>query len=113
MSSASPSSSRILLGHPPFLFYLSARGFSAFSYQIATVAVGWQVYAMTNSAFALGMVGLVQFIPSAILVFVAGHAADRYDRTRLVQFCQVVQALTGASLAWGNIAGWLNVTEIF
>ena len=99
--------------HPPFLFYISARGFSALSYQIATVAVGWQVYAMTNSAFALGMVGLVQFIPSAILVFVAGHAADRYDRTRLMQSCQAAQALTGVFLAWGNIAGWLNVTEIF
>ena len=57
---------------PAFLFYFWARGFSAFSYQIATVAVGWQVYALTNSAFALGMVGLVQFIPSALLVFVAG-----------------------------------------
>ena len=113
MPSASPSNSRILLGHPPFLFYFWARGFSAFSYQIATVAVGWQVYAMTNSAFALGMVGLVQFIPSALLVFVAGHAADRYDRRRVAQFCQIVQALTGVFLAWGNVAGWLNVTEIF
>ena len=77
------------------------------------MAVGWQVYALTNSAFALGMVGLVQFIPSALLVFVAGHAADRYDRKRVVQFCQIVEGLAAAFLAWGNFAGWLKVPEIF
>ena len=59
------------------------------------------------------MVGLVQHSPSALLVFVAGHAADRYDRRRVAQFCQIVQALTGVFLAWGNVAGWLSVTEIF
>ena len=75
--------------------------------------MGWQVYALTNSAFALGMVGLVQFIPSALLVFAAGHAADRYDRKRVVQLCQIVEGLTAAFLAWGNFAGWLNVAEIF
>jgi len=113
MSSASSAGSRILFTHPPFLFYLWARAFSSFSYQIAAVAVGWQVYALTNSAFDLGMVGLVQFLPTAILVFAAGHAADRFDRKRVVQICQIVEGLAAVFLAWGNIAGWLNVAEIF
>ena len=98
MSSDSPVSIRILFGHQPFLCYFFARGFSEFSYQIAAVAVGWQVYALTNSAFDLGMVGLVQFVPTALLTFAAGHAADRYDRKRVVQLCQVVEALTAAFL---------------
>ena len=102
-----------LAGHRPFVYYVSARGFSEFSYQIGTVAVGWQVYALTRSAFALGMVGLVQFIPSALLVFAAGHVADRYDRKRVVQICQFVEALTAGFLAWGTFGGWLNVAEIF
>jgi hypothetical protein len=34
--------------------------------------VGWQIYALTNSAFDLGMVGLVQFIPTVVLIFAAG-----------------------------------------
>ena len=102
-----------LAGHRPFVYYVSARGFSEFSYQIGTVAVGWQVYALTGSAFALGMVGLVQFIPSALLVFAAGHVADRYDRKRVVQMCQFVEALTAGFLACGTLAGWLNVAEIF
>lgn len=75
--------------------------------------MGWQVYAMTNSAFALGILGLVEFIPTALLVFVAGHAADRYDRKRVVQICQIAQGLTAAFLAIGDFGGWLKVWEIF
>jgi MFS family permease len=99
--------------HKPFVFYFWARSFSEFSYQMAAVAVGWQVYSLTNSAFDLGMVGLVQFIPTAVLVFAAGHAADRYDRKSVVQICQIVEGLTAAFLAWGSFARWLNVREIF
>src|ERR1700683_418613 len=103
------NATRFLLGHQPFLRYFSARGLSEFSYQIGTVAVGWQVYALTGSAFVLGMVGLVQFLPSAILVFVVGHVADNFDRRRVAQACQLAEALAAAFLAWGSFAGWLNV----
>lgn len=113
MSSGSPSDSRKLLTHPPFLLYFLGRGFSSFSYQIAAVAVGWQVYGLTSSAFALGMVGLAQFLPTALLVFVAGHAADRFDRKRVIQICQFVEGSTAAFLAWGSYQGWITVTEIF
>jgi MFS family permease len=102
-----------LAGHRPFLLYVTGRGFSEFSYQIGTVAVGWQLYALTGSALDLGLVGLVQFLPSALLVFAAGHVADRYDRKRVVQICQFVMALTAAFLAWGTLGGWLSVAEIF
>ncbi len=77
------------------------------------MAVGWQVYALTGSAFDLGMVGLVQFIPTAILVFAAGQVADRYDRKRVAQICQTAAGLTAAFLAWGSFAGWLTVPQIF
>jgi MFS family permease len=113
MSSVSSAGPRNLFGHRPFLLFFWGRSFSEFSQQIATVAVGWQVYALTRSAFALGIVGLVQFIPSALLIFVAGHTADRYDRRRVVQVCQIVEGLAAAFLAWGNFGGWLNAPEIF
>jgi MFS family permease len=80
---------------------------------MGAVAVGWQVYALTGSAFDLGLVGLVQFIPTALLTFAAGHAADRYDRIRVVQLCQLVEGLCAAFLAWGSFAGWLTVNEIY
>jgi MFS family permease len=102
-----------LFRHPPFLFFFTARGFSKFCYQIGAVAVGWQVYELTDSALDLGLVGLAQFIPMAMLVFVAGHAADRFDRRRVVQISQLVAAAVASFLAWGSFAGWLNATEIF
>jgi MFS family permease len=113
MSPVLSSEPASLFASRPFLLYLGARSFSEFSYQIATVAVGWQIYELTGSAFDLGMVGLVQFIPSALLVFAAGHAADRYDRKRVAQICQIAEGLTAALLAWGTFAGWLTVPEIF
>jgi MFS family permease len=112
-ASTASAGTRDLLAHQPFLLFVGARGFSTFAYQIATVAIGWQIYALTNSPFALGMVGLVQFVPSALLVFVAGHAADRFDRKRVVQFCQFTEGLAAAFLAWGNYGRWLNAIEIF
>ncbi len=113
MPSPPTDSATRLFAHRPFLLYFWSRGFSEFAYQVGAVAVGWQVYALSGSAFALGMVGLVQFIPTAVLVFVAGHASDRYDRNRVAQLCQITEGLTAAFLAWGTIAGWITVPEIF
>ena len=59
------------------------------------------------------MIGLVQFLPTALLLFVAGHAADRYERKRVVQICEVVEGLTALFLACGAFAGWLTVPQIF
>jgi MFS family permease len=113
MSTLMPAGSSALLKNPSFLFFVVSRSFSRFSGQIAAVAVGWQIYDLTGSAFDLGMIGLVQFLPTALLVFVAGHAADRYARTRVVQICLLVEALTALFLAWGAYQGSLTVLQIF
>ncbi len=113
MPSSAAAASRTLFAHRPFLLYFWARGFSELSFQMAAVAVGWQIYALTDSAFDLGILGLVEFVPTACLVFIAGHAADRYDRKRVVQLCQVASGLTAFLLAWGSLAGWITVGEIF
>ncbi|HVX78657.1 MAG TPA: MFS transporter [Bradyrhizobium sp.] len=113
MSSTMPVGTGTLLSQRSLLFFLLSRGLSRFSSQIGAVAIGWQIYDLTGSAFDLGMVGLVQFLPTALLVFVAGHAADRYERKLVLQLCQLVEALTAVFLAWGAYAGWLSVTDIF
>jgi MFS family permease len=113
MSTVMPVSAGALLTQRSFLYFLLSRSLSRFSSQIAAVAIGWQVYDLTGSAFVLGMVGLVQFLPTALLVFVAGQAADRYERKRVLQICQLVEALTALFLAWGAFAGSLTVAEIF
>jgi MFS family permease len=113
MSSTMPETGAALFKQSSFVFFLLSRSLSRFSSQIAAVAIGWQIYDLTGSAFQLGMVGLVQFLPTALLVFVAGHAADRYERKRVMQVCQLAEALTALFLAWGAYQGWLTVAEIF
>ena len=113
MSSNPTASVGALLAHKPFLFFLLSRSLSRFSSQIAAVAIGWQIYDLTGSAFALGMVGLVQFLPTALLVFVAGHAADRFERKRVIQVCQLVEACTAVFLTVSTYVGWVGEVQIF
>src|SRR5215467_11829680 len=113
MSSTVTVGARELLRDASFLFFLASRNLSRFSSQVAAVAIGWQIYDITGSAFDLGMVGLVQFLPTALLVFVAGHAADRFERKRVVQLCQVAEALTALFLAVSTYAGWLDAVKIY
>jgi MFS family permease len=73
-----------------------------------TVAVGWQLYAITGSALDLGLVGLAQFVPTVVLTLVVGQVADRYDRRRVVAVFHVVEAAAVAVLALGTLAGRLD-----
>jgi MFS family permease len=72
------------------------------------VAVGWQAYMLTGSAFYLGLVGLAQFLPMFLLTLAVGHIADRYDRRLIARVCQIVEAIAAAALAFGSAAGWLG-----
>ena len=113
MSSISPVTAGTLLKQPSFLFFMLSRSFTRFASQIGAVAIGWQIYDLTGSAFDLGMVGLVQFLPTALLVFVAGHTADKFERKRVVQLCQLAEALTALFLCWGSYGGWLTGVHIY
>jgi MFS family permease len=103
----------MLFRHPPFAFFFGANTLSRFSFQMGAVALGWQVYALTHSAFDLGLVGLVEFIPAALLTFAAGHAADHYPRQRVAQISMTIKGVIALLLAFGSFAGWLTITEIF
>jgi MFS family permease len=113
MSSLAPVTAGTLLKQPSFLFFLLSRSLTRFASQIGAVAIGWQIYDLTGSAFELGMIGLVQFLPTALLVFVAGHTADKFERKRVVQLCQLAEAATALFLCWGSYAGWLTEVHIF
>ena len=60
-----------------FKLFLLGRIFSGIAYQMMSVAVGWQIYAITGQVFYLGLVGLAQFLPLFLLTLAVGHAADR------------------------------------
>jgi len=82
-----------------FTGYLTARAAATLAYQMAGVAIGWQIYDLTGSPLALGLVGLVQFVPSLLLALYVGHAADRYDRRTIVAVAQCLEALALLFLA--------------
>ncbi|HEX9001393.1 MAG TPA: MFS transporter, partial [Blastocatellia bacterium] len=61
-----------------FRLFLSGHVLSVLGVQMQNVAVGWQLYEKTNSAWPLAMVGLVQAAPMIGLALPAGQAADRF-----------------------------------
>ena len=70
-----------------------------FSQQMLATVVGWDLYLATRSPVVLGNVGLVQIIPVLLFTFVAGHVADRYNRSRTAMVTQVAQAVVAFALA--------------
>jgi MFS family permease len=70
--------------------------------QMLMVAVGWQMYEITGSAWDLGLVGLFQFVPALLLTLVAGHVADRVHRGRIVALCLLAQGLVALVLMAGT-----------
>ena len=78
---------RVAFTHPNFLLYQAARFFIVLALEMQSVAVGWQVYEITHRALDLGLVGLAQFLPGVVLFLFAGHAADVFDRRKLLMVC--------------------------
>src|SRR5215470_17781006 len=91
-----------------FAFYWCARTSTNAAFQMQAVAIGWQIYELTNNPFDLGLVGLVQFVPIVLLSLLIGQIADHYDRRAVVRVCQIVKGLAAIALAIGSFGGWLG-----
>ena len=91
-----------------FAFYWCARTSTNGAYQMQAVAIGWQIYELTDNPFDLGLVGLVQFVPIVVLSLLIGQIADHYDRRAVVRACQIAKGLAAAALAIGTAGGWLG-----
>ena len=102
-----------LARHASFRRFWGARVLSSISFQMLAVAIGWHIYAITHSAFALGLVGLAQFLPMFALTLVVGHVADRYDRRRIAAVCQALEALAAVVFLAGTLGGWLSAPVIY
>lgn len=106
--------SQLLLRHQrPFLAFWFARVFTASGFQMITVAIGWQMYALTGNVLDLGLVGLIEFLPKILFILVTGHAADRFDRRKVAALCQGAQGLIALSLLLGSGAGGISREMIF
>jgi MFS family permease len=83
-----------------FRLYQTARLMVILGAEAQSVAVAWQVYAITHSALDLGYTGLALFLPGVFVMLAAGHAADRYDRRKIILLCYGLQAVCTATLLW-------------
>ena len=101
------------MGHRPFALFWWSRVLTIGAYHMQAVAIGWLVYDLTGSAFDLGLVGLIQFVPVVVLTLLIGHLADRYDRRVIIRCSQLVNALVAVTLAVGSINGWLSREFLF
>jgi MFS family permease len=84
--------------HTSFMRLWWTRLFAVSAGQMLMVALGWQMYELTGSAWDLGLVGLLQFAPAMALALPAGHLIDRHHRGRIVALCLAVQVLAAALL---------------
>ena len=83
-----------------FTLYLIGRLVAVTGQQMFTIAILWEIYALTRSALALGLVGLVQMIPMFLFTLPAGHVADNYSRKRTVVLMTAVIAASSLGVAF-------------
>jgi MFS family permease len=87
------SPSRLVLRIPAFRNFLIARLFMTFSVNMLGTVVMWQVYEITKDNFAVGMIGLAEFIPFVLITFFAGYLADIIDRKSIIVTCTFLYSL--------------------
>jgi MFS family permease len=108
-----PASGRVAFRHRNFRYYLPARFLATAASEMQAVGVAWQIYGLTGRPLDLGLVGLAQFLPGVILFLVAGHAADRYPRRRILMICWAAFACCSFSLLALSLHGLRAVWPIY
>jgi MFS family permease len=73
--------------------FLAIRTADELASQMLNVAIGWYVYSATHNPMSLAYAGLAQFLPNAGMALIAGHAADRFERRKVISWALFVQAL--------------------
>ena len=99
--------------HSAFLKFWVARFFATFSTQIVSVAVGWQIYDLTRDPFDLGLVGVIQFLPSLLLVLVTGAVADRFGRRLVMALAALLEAACALAILILSIRGLTSPVPVF
>jgi MFS family permease len=80
---------------------------------VAETALGKQVYDLTHKDIDLGLLGLAEFAPAALLVLVSGSLADRFDRRHVCFDTILAMAAMGAGLAWYTSTSPTSVAPIY
>jgi MFS family permease len=96
--SATANSIAPLFHHRPFRLLFTTRTAANTANQMQAVAVGWLIYDLTGSALALGLIGLVQFLPPLALSLIAGQVVDHYSRRLILVCCYIVELIVSVAL---------------
>lgn len=105
--------SRIAFTYPSFTLYQIARFCVVLATEMQSVAIGWQVYEITNRSLDLGLVGLAQFLPGIICLPLSGHVADRYHRSKVLTAGYVALAMCSGLLLSITLRGAHKVYPIY
>lgn len=77
------------------------------------VAVPYQIYELTHSALAVGVLGVVQLIPVLLFSLIGGALADAVNRKALLWISEAVMALGALGLVMNALLPQPQVTTIF
>jgi MFS family permease len=111
--SADPPPRFAVLRNRDFTLFLAARFLATIAVQMQTVAVGWQVYAVTRDPLDLGLIGLSQFLPFVLLILPAGHMADSRDRRRIITLCFALECVCALLLLALAARGLHSAAPVF
>ena len=101
-----------LLINRNYALFLSGAFVSALGVWMQTVALGWLVLELSNSAFLLGLTSFMQMVPLFAFSLVGGAVADRVDRRRLLIITQGMSTISAALLALLTAIGLINIPII-
>jgi MFS family permease len=112
-SGNSARAGRVAFTYPDFSLYQLARFIIVAGLEAQSVAVGWQIYEITKRPLDLGLVGLAQFAPGILLFLVSGHAADSFDRRKLLIVCYSAFGVCSGLLLLSALRGLHSVYPIY
>src|SRR5690349_8793261 len=69
---------------PEYRYFILARLFYIMAMRMVTTVIGWRIYELTHNPFAIGLLGLSEFLPAFTLALYAGHAIDKSDKRALL-----------------------------
>jgi MFS family permease len=113
-----------ILRIPEYRSFIIARFFYIMALRMVTTIVGWRIYEITHNAFAIGLIGLSEFLPAFCLALYAGHVIDKSDKRSLLlttTSCYLVCVAGLIALSVGPLIRtlsshwiqWLTYTIIF
>ena len=99
--------------HREYRLLFTGQVVTFFGSLITYVAIPYQVYTLTHSSFAVGMLGLVEFVCMISMAFLAGALADSVDRRRMVQVTELAMLGVSALLLVNALAPHPSVALLF